>query len=177
MLAVLALSLLAAGTLVYLLDRSAGSAWLLPAAWHSGSARAWFGAAGQWLPSFAHAFGFSVLTALCLPPRPLAMAGACAAWAAIDTLAEFGQRPAWSATLAEGLARATGDHPLAVQIGRYFTHGAFDAADVVAGLAGAALAYAVLRVTLASAAAHDPPPPVGHSAERSSKRPSKRSVI
>lgn len=164
LLAGLAVSLLAAGTLVYLLDRPAGSAWLLPAAWQSGSARAWFGAAGQWLPSFAHTFGFGVLTALCLPWRPLPMAAACATWAAIDTLAEIGQHPAWSSALAQGLARATADHPLALQIGRYFTRGAFDAADVAAGLAGAALAYGVLRAAFASTIAHGPCAPTERSA-------------
>jgi hypothetical protein len=161
LLAGLALAVLATGTLVYLLDRPAGSAWLLPAAWQStwqaGSARAWFGAAGQWLPSFTHTFGFGVLTALCLPRRPLVMAAACAAWAAIDTLAEVGQHAAWSPRLAEGLAHAFGNHPLALQVGRYFTRGSFDAADVAAGLAGAALAFVVVRAALASSTAHARP--------------------
>ncbi|MBL8326978.1 MAG: hypothetical protein JNJ89_18665 [Rubrivivax sp.] len=141
----LALVVLSAGVLVYLLDRPPGSAWLVPSAWQLGVSGQWFGPLGQWLPSLAHAFAFSVLTALCLPRRHGMIVGACAAWAAIDTLAELGQHPSVSHALAEMLARALGQGTLVVQTGRYFTQGVFDLGDVVSGLAGALAAYGVLR--------------------------------
>ena len=67
--------LLGAG--VYLLDRPAGSAWLIPAAWQAAAPGTWFGQVGPWLPSFTHAFAFSIFTALLLPPRVGFGAGAC----------------------------------------------------------------------------------------------------
>lgn len=139
---------LLAGVLVYLLDRPPGSAWLVPSSWQHGASRQWFGPFGQWLPSFTHAFAFSLLTALCLPRRRGTLVGACAAWAAIDTLAELGQHPALSPALAEALAHALGQGPLVAQTGRYFTRGVFDLGDVVAGLAGALAAYVALRRAL-----------------------------
>jgi len=141
---VAALLALAAGTGVYLFDRAPGSAWLLPAAWQATSPGGWFGGAGLWLPSLVHAFGFSVLTACLLPRGRAAAAGACAAWAAIDTLAECAQHPAWSAPLATALERAFDASRLAVQVGQYFVRGSFDVADVTAGLAGSLLAFAAL---------------------------------
>ena len=58
-----ALSALLVGLLPYLTDRPAGSAWLIPTiAWLQGMNS--FGGAGLWLPSFAHPFAFSLLTAM-----------------------------------------------------------------------------------------------------------------
>lgn len=133
------------GAAVYLLDRPVGTAWLIPAAWQAATPGAWFGAFGLWLPSFAHAFAFSVLTACLLPRRPGFAALACMGWALVDALAELGQHPALSAPLAAGLQSALDGAPLAARVGRYFTQGSFDAADLAAGLAGGALAYLALR--------------------------------
>jgi hypothetical protein len=147
-LALLALGLLLLGTLVYLLDRPAGSAWLVPPQWQQAAPKGWFGPVGPWLPSFVHAFAFSVLTALSLPRRPMALGGACVLWATIDSLAEVGQHPAFSGALAEALPRWLGNGPVVTRVGRYFDHGVFDVGDLVAGLAGAALAYLALRRAL-----------------------------
>ncbi len=159
-LALVAALALALGTAVYLLDRPAGSAWLLPSAWQAGHAAAagwagtaapadtaglaaagtWFGAAGLWLPSLVHAFAFSVLTALMLPRRAGPAVAACLGWALVDTLFELGQHPAIAPSLAAGLASTFDGAPLALRVGRYFTQGSFDVADIVAGCCGAALA-------------------------------------
>jgi len=144
-LAVAAGLVLLAGSAVYLLDRPAGSAWLVPPAWQAATDGRWFGAIGPWLPSFAHAFAFSVFTALVLPRRPGRAAAACVGWAAIDTLAEAGQHAAIAPALAAGLTSAFDGAPLAARIGRYFTQGSFDITDVLAGLAGSGVAYAALR--------------------------------
>jgi len=132
------------GVAVYLLDRPAGSAWLIPSAWQAGTPDDWFGAIGPWLPSFVHAFAFSVFTACLLPRRPGFAALACIAWALVDAVAEFGQHPTVSAPIVAGLQWAFDGAPLAVRVGRYFTQGAFDAADLAAGLAGSALAFLAL---------------------------------
>lgn len=163
------------GTSVYLLDRPAGSAWLLPASWHATAAGGWFGHVGPWLPSLVHAFAFSVLTALVLPPRPWCAAAACATWAAIDTLAELGQHAAISGALAGALAAAFDGSAGAARIGRYFTMGSFDLADLAAGGVGCVLAYAALRrwlpvpMALADQDAATPHPPPRPSPYRGSR--------
>ena len=143
-LAALAVGLLVLGTAVYLLDRTPGSAWLIPAAWQAGGGGdgrgggTVFGALGRWLPSFVHAFAFAVLT--------------CVGWALVDTLAEVGQHAAVSAPLAAAIESWLGPGPVGTSIARplarYFTRGSFDVADVIAGLAGAVVAYGLLRRAL-----------------------------
>jgi hypothetical protein len=144
-LAVLALVLLLLGTAVYVLDRPAATAALLPAAWERSVAGvAWFGSIGDWLPSFVHAFGFSVFTALVLPRTPRRAAWACGSWAVVDSLAEVGQHAVVSPILAAallGLPPAGADKPVLACIARYFSQGSFDPRDLAAGLFGAGLAY------------------------------------
>jgi hypothetical protein len=139
---------LALGAGVYLLDRPAGSAWLIPSAWQAQTPGPWFGRVGLWLPSFAHAFAFSVLTALLLPRRLGFAAAGCLTWALIDTLAECGQHAAASVPLASALEALLGNSAVAMQVGRYFTQGSFAAADVAAGLAGSAVAFAALWLAM-----------------------------
>jgi hypothetical protein len=133
------------GAAVYLVDRPAGSAWLVPAAWQAATPGRGFGSIGQWLPSLVHAFAFSVWTAWLLPRRAGFAASACLGWAVVDSLAEIGQHAAVSAPLAAVLAAAFDGAPLAMRLARYFTLGTFDPADLAAGLAGSALAYLALR--------------------------------
>ena len=134
-LALLALAVLALGTLVYALDRGAGTAVLWPRALTRQGGAPVFGTVGGSLPSLAHAFAFSLLSALALPWRRAWQAGACAGWAVVDALFEIGQHRALSGPLGELLP------PLA----NYFRRGTFDALDVAAGFVGAALAYGLLR--------------------------------
>lgn len=173
-LAIMAGLALGIGTAVYLLDRPAGSAWLIPPAWQSAAPAPWFGRAGPWLPSLVHAFAFSVLTALALPERPWRAAVACLAWAAIDTLAELGQHAAVSGALAAALATAFDGAAGALRLGRYFTMGTFDLADLAAGWAGSAFAFVALRRWLPRAAAParraEAPDPTLHPTTCSSPR-------
>ncbi|MBL8287061.1 MAG: hypothetical protein JNL85_03675 [Rubrivivax sp.] len=149
-LAALAAALLVLAALIYLLDRPAGSAWLLPAQWQARwqawwpapASGGWFGSAGLWLPSFVHAFAFSVLTAWLLPPRPALAATACAGWALVDTLAELGQHAAVSPHVAAAITALFGHSSAVLHTARYFSNGSFAAADIVAALAGSAVAFA-----------------------------------
>ena len=145
----MAVLLLAAGAAVYLLDRTPGTAMLLPAAWQrggvgEGAAAAFFGDIGGWLPSFVHAFAFSLFTALLLPHRTGPAAAACGGWAAVDTLAEIGQHAAIAPALAAALEQSFGAGTLVDALGRYFVRGSFNLADVEAGLVGAGLAFMAL---------------------------------
>mgnify|MGYP001048704095 CR=1 FL=1 len=85
--AVLALS---AGLLLYLGDRPAGSAWLIPALPLLQGMNL-FGSAGAWLPSFVHPFAFALLTAAALPDRASWRYGACLGWLVVNAAFELGQ--------------------------------------------------------------------------------------
>lgn len=149
------LTALLLGTLVYVTDRAAGSAWLLPTLdWPAG--RGWFGAAAPWLPSAVHAFAFALLSAALLPPRRSMYAMACAAWVAIDLAFETGQHPAIATELSMHLESAL-PAAIAQPLARYFRAGTFDPADLGAVLLGGLAAWALLCWTHHEAeAAHEP---------------------
>jgi len=136
MLVALGCAALALGWLVYLTDREASHALLVPtvAALAGGH---WFGALGGSLPSFAHALAFSLLTAAALPPRSAWRYGACAAWFAVNVAFEVGQHAHVSARLADVLPASF--------VTNYFVGGTFDGGDIVAALLGALAAAIVLR--------------------------------
>jgi len=100
---------------------------------------------GAWAgsgPSFAHAFGFALLTALMLGGGSVRAAGACLFWGMTDALLELLQRPLWSAAippLPPGLA----DWPLLDNVPAYFRQGQFDEFDMAAIALGACAAWLV----------------------------------
>jgi hypothetical protein len=131
---------LALGIVVYLVDRPAGSAQLLPAAWHAARPLGVFGPFGSVVPDLAHAFALSVLTGLLARTRRAA-AAACVAWWLVDSLLEVAQ---WQVA-----AQALRPH-LPAFVATYLQRGTFDVADLAAIALGAWLAYALLaRVQLA----------------------------
>jgi hypothetical protein len=134
---------LAAGILVYLTDRAASHALLIPAvAALAGQHR--FGAVGLWLPSFAHPLAFSVFSAVALPPRSAPPYGICAAWCAIDIAFEIGQHPMLARPLAALLINHADVIPAARSLANYFVRGTFDVSDMLATVLGALAAAAVL---------------------------------
>ncbi len=130
--------------LVYLVDRQAQGAMLVP-----GSAALaippLFGAASAWLPSLIHPFAFSLLSAAALPARRTPAYGAPAAWWAINLSFELGQLPQLSAPIARWLDAGFGALPATQALQRFFLNGQFDPADVLALTAGALLAAGLLR--------------------------------
>lgn len=136
---------LAVGLLVYLGDRPAGTAWLLPQA---GALRghAGLGGVASWLPSAVHAFAFALLSALVLPPRRPLYTIVCTGWVLIDLAFELGQHPAATAPLSRWL-QAHLPLDLAQPLARYFLAGTFDRADLGAALLGGAAAWLLLRRT------------------------------
>lgn len=135
---------LALGLLLYLLDRPAGHAALIPAAWSLAGGATVFGAAAAWLPSLLHAFAFSLLTAVTLPRTATAAAGSAALWWSLGLAFEVVQHPA----LAGPLAAALDSVPCLQALGRYALHGRFDPADIAALTAGACAAAGLLILTL-----------------------------
>jgi len=149
-LAVLALSI---GLLLYLLDRPAGHAALIPAAWsRPAGGGAVFGAAAAWLPSFLHPFAFSLLTAATLPRSTAAAAGSCALWWGIGLGFEILQHPALALPVAAALHGVPGLQTLA----RFGLQGRFDLADIAALSAGACAAATLLFVFQPREVRHEP---------------------
>jgi hypothetical protein len=105
-----------------------------------------FGALGQWLPSYAHPFAFSLFTAAALPPSAAPRYGACATWCAVNVAFELGQHPQLSGRLAEALRAGFGQNALARSLAGYFVRGTFDVGDLVAAVLGAMAAAGVLRL-------------------------------
>ena len=133
------------GLFVYLADREASRAWLVPAVTALAGGH-WFGTLGQWLPSLVHPFAFGLLSAALLPPQGAARPAACVAWAVVNALFEWGQHPRASAWIARSLQEWDGPPALTQPLASYFQHGSFDPGDLAAAAIGALLAIGVLRL-------------------------------
>jgi hypothetical protein len=140
----LAFLILLLGMLPYLTDRVAGQAMLWPSAFTLKTGNL-FGPVGAWLPSFAHAFAFSLLTVAVLAPSARPRWGVCAMWAVIDVAFELGQRREIAGHLAKFLLNDIGAVPLTRPLARYFVHGTFDPLDMLAAVVGAIAAAVVLH--------------------------------
>ncbi len=138
----LALAVFTVGVAIYMLDRPAGSAYLLPPAVSlAAGGFLWFGNVGLWLPSFVHVFVFSLLTAALLPATRNAAVASCLAWWAIDSLFEVGQHPAFASSLATVVSPWLDGLPVIGNAPQYFVLGTFDPADLVAAALGALAAF------------------------------------
>ncbi len=135
---------LSIGILVYLVDRNASQAALIPtiAAFVGYSL---FGALGQWLPSFVHPFAFSLFTVAALRPGAAPRYVACAAWCAVNVGFEVGQHPSFKSQWAQALRTSASDWVMTRSVLNYFLHGTFDSGDVVAAILGALAAAALLQ--------------------------------
>jgi hypothetical protein len=135
---------LATGVVVYLTDRDAAHAILIPTVVRL-SGRHLFGSVGLWLPSFVHPFAFSLFTAAALRPRSTPRYGVCAAWCAVNIAFEIGQHALLARHLAELLYGTLGYTSLARSLANYFVRGTFDIGDIAAALLGAVAAAGVMR--------------------------------
>jgi len=131
------------GVLVYLTDRSAFSAAMIPRV-DALAGRHVFGAIGQWLPSFVHPLAFSLFTAAALPARAAPRYGVCIAWGAVNIGFEVGQHAAIKGPLAAALYDILGRTPPVRWLADYFLRGTFDVGDMLAACLGALAAAAVL---------------------------------
>jgi hypothetical protein len=135
---------LAIGILVYLADRAASHAVLIPGI-PAFSDRKLFGTLGQWLPSLVHPLAFSLFTAALLAPRPRWVFGACGFWFTVNAVFEVGQHPQVRQPLATVLQQSFGQGPVASGFQNYFLRGTFDVGDLLAAALGAAVAAGVLH--------------------------------
>ena len=145
---------LALGLLVYLTDRDALHAALIPAvpALAGGNL---FGAFGQWLPSFAHPFAFSLFTAAAHRSSASPAYWACAMWCAVNVAFEAAQYPGTSLAIAESLEGGLGRSWLTYSLSNYVLRGTFDVGDLVAAALGALAAAGTLYVVHRVGVTHD----------------------
>jgi hypothetical protein len=138
---------LAAGVAVYVADRPAATAYLLPQALTlTDNPGALFGTLGAFLPSFVHVYAFTLLTATVVSSStPWSAAAIATAWCITDSLFELGQHPVIAPLIAQSLPAWFNDVPLLENVGPYFLRGTFDPADLIATLAGAAVAYLTIN--------------------------------
>ena len=132
------------GLLVYLADRTASHAVLIPDLALSGG-RHWFGTLGQWLPSAVHALAFSLFTAAVLKPGVAARWAACTLWAVVNVAFELGQHPTFRPRWTAALQGEMGDWVVTRSALNYFLHGTFDTYDIGAAILGALAAGAFLH--------------------------------
>lgn len=123
------LLLLAAGALVYSLERPVDTVLFLPAvlSLHDGLAHL-PPALGGPLPTFLHTIAFALMTAAFLKPGPRGWLAAGIGWGVVNVVFELAQHP--------GFAARTG----------FAMPGYFDPLDIAAALVGAAAAFLVLKV-------------------------------
>jgi hypothetical protein len=132
------------GTLVYVLDRPGDSVPFLSAIRLGHRLPSVFGQIGENLPTFAHVFALSVLTAIWLGGRKGAGLLACLSWFGIDTAFEVGQHPQIAERLVQFIPGWFDRLPILAQADAYFLSGTFDVRDLISIVVGAAAAYLLI---------------------------------
>ena len=128
--------------------RPSGSVWFVPSSLHLDLTvpRILRHAIGP-LPTFTHTLAFSLFTAGIVDSRRLVGAVICAAWCALESGFELGQRPDFSPWLTSRLP-AWFDHIWLLANARsYFARGTFDPFDLAAAAAGATVAFCIICST------------------------------
>lgn len=153
-LTLIAIGALILGALVYMFDRPAATAYLLPGALSfSGGHYPVFGTLGGDLPEFVHVYAFILLT-VAISPWPARVLPICGLWWVVDSLFEIGQHPVIAQTIAAAMPNWFRRIPILDHIANYFLRGTFDPADLVAVALGAVSAYLTIRLIRKSEVGH-----------------------
>ena len=145
-LAASALFALVLGTCVYLVDRDwATTLFLAPLAGFQGEQAGLFGAAGNVLPAFCHAYAFSLLLILALGRSRRARISGALAWFAVAAGLEALQSPPFAALL-RPLAAWQPDSPALGSFMMYAQNGCFDPYDLAAAGLGCVAAWLIASI-------------------------------
>lgn len=144
---VLGLAVLLLGILVYLVDRPPAETFVPSAFSLYQVIPCIFGRLGQSLPTFAHVFAFSLLTAVLLGGGKRTAVAICLGWMAIETAFELGQHPALAPALVKLIPSWFGQIPVLQKTDSYFLRGTFDRGDMLSIVLGALAAYVVIQKT------------------------------
>ena len=144
--AIAAISVLAVGVLVYLLDRQPTSIYFIPD-WItlSKNLNPIFGEIGNYLPTFIHVFVFILMTAIVVAPSPLQVIVISVAWFAIDSLFEIAQIARIAQWIAGNVPGWFTGIPFIENTSAYFINGTFDTLDLISIAAGTITAYLTIR--------------------------------
>jgi hypothetical protein len=143
-----AVSVLGIGVLVYLFDRPSASVYFVPNWWtFSAATPSLFGALGDHLPTFAHAFAFILLTTAALQSRLRSSLVICAIWFGLETSLEFAQLDGVAEKIASAIPSWFQDWPVLENVSRYFVSGRFDALDIGSIALGTLAAYVTVRIS------------------------------
>jgi len=101
-----------------------------------------FGPVGQNVPSFAHAYTFTILLIVAMGFRVPSVVGASVGWLALESLFEIGQHPA---VCQRFVAATAGWNSRLLRVAlRYLSAGVFDPCDLAAIAAGVGLGVATV---------------------------------
>lgn len=144
---IIAISALCIGVLVYMFDRHTESIYFLPD-WLSfkSTTGSFFGAIGNYLPTFIHVYAFILLTTAVAVPSITSIVPVCLSWFALDSLlevAQFGSIARWIATHTPDWFTGI---PLLENTASYFMLGTFDVLDLVSIAAGTLAAYITFTI-------------------------------
>ena len=140
----LAAMLLAAGVMVYALDRG-GAAYFLPTWLARETGPPLFGLLGDHLPTFVHSLAFILITAAVLWPWPRLLPAICITWFAIECAFELGQLELLGRHVADSVPAWLHGVPVLEAIPDYFALGTFDPLDILSIALGAVIAYLGIR--------------------------------
>jgi hypothetical protein len=105
-----------------------------------------FGSLGRNVPSFAHAYSFTIFLIAALGFRVSNVVGASVGWFAIESLFEIGQHPAVCQKFVEAMAGWNVHNRLLQFVLCYFSAGVFDPWDLSAIAAGVGLGVATVVI-------------------------------
>jgi len=144
-----AVTVLALGILVYMLDRPSASVYFVPDTWiFSAATPSLFGTLGSYLPTFTHVFAFILLTAAVLRTPLRSPFAICAIWFSIEALFEVAQMDAIADVIDSIVPLWFEDWPLLDNVAGYFVAGRFDPLDIASLALGAAAAYAAIQYSI-----------------------------
>lgn len=148
LLALLAISALVLGVLVYRYDRSLQLiSFLTDDLSQTTDSIPRFGWLAEHLPSFLHVYAFIILTALVAVPSLTRLIPVCVAWAALEGLFEIAQIKVIGLWLAAHTPQQLLHIPLLSNTAAYFRSGTFDPVDLLFILIGTFAAYYTVRFT------------------------------
>ena len=112
-----------------------------------------FAAFANSLPTFIHAFAFSLITAGLVARRQKGYLAVCLAWFAIDVFFEIGQGV--SGIIVPLIPDWFSGFVFLENMKDYFLHGHFDYLDILSIALGSAAAYSILIITAKNAGEHN----------------------
>ena len=139
---------LAMGSLVYLIERPANETYFIPESLSLfNKVTPLFGAIGNHLPTFSHAFALVLITAAVSSARRASYLFICGFWLLIDGFFELGQHTSISPLITSNVPAFVAELPILSHAINYFLNGRYDPIDMLSIVLGVIAAYGALLIT------------------------------